>query len=205
MLFESDGRFIVGLTGMSGAGKSTACGIFDKHGFCVIDCDAVSREVVLPDAPALADIRNCFGEEIICEDGTLNRKKLAGIVFSDALQLKKLDEIIYPFITYNIIEKLAAKKSPSMILLDAPTLFESGADMLCDCIVSVTADIDICRERIMRRDSLTEEQAGKRLSSQFGPSFYEQRSDFTIRNNGDTKSFAENTEKVIIKIINEGK
>ena len=82
-----------------------------------------------------------------------------------------------------------------MIMLDAPTLFESGADVLCDVIVSVTADRESCAERIMKRDGITREQAEQRLASQHDAQFFRNRSDHCIENNGDTARFEEQLKK----------
>ncbi len=192
MLYNNDNICTVGLTGMSGAGKTTACEVFREHGFHIIDCDNVAREVVKCGRPALADIAAHFGSGILTPDGGLDRKKLGGIVFSDKQKLAELDGLIYPFIHFEIIRELTefSGTGERLFLLDAPTLFESGADIFCDCIVSVTADISVCRERIMLRDGLTAGQAEKRLLSQHDAEFYRERSDHCAENNGDREQFA---------------
>ena len=191
MLYRNDGIFTVGLTGMSGAGKTTACEVFARSGFDIVDCDEVARAVVEPGKPALEAISAFFGSDILRGDGKLDRGKLGGIVFSDAGKLKALNDIIYPFITFEIISRIisfpAGKKRP--VLLDAPTLFESGADALCDTIVCVTADREFCAQRIMARDGLTREQAEKRLGSQHDADFYRERSRFCAENKGTREEF----------------
>lgn len=191
MLYNNDNICTVGLTGMSGAGKTTACEVFREHGFHIIDCDKVAREVVKCGRPALLEIAAHFGSGILTPDGGLDRKKLGGIVFSDKQKLAELDGLIYPFIHFEIIRELTefSGTGERLFLLDAPTLFESGADIFCDCIVSVTADISVCRERIMLRDGLTSEQAEKRLSSQHDAGFYRDRSDCCAENNGSAEDF----------------
>lgn len=179
---------IVGLTGMSGAGKSTACKVFSENGWAVIDCDIVARKVVEKGKPALCEISEHFGREILFSDGGLDRKQLGNLVFSDARRLNELNELIYPYISYEIISRAEEyiMNDCMNILLDAPTLFESGADGLCDKIVSVTAPIECCIARIMERDKLTAEQAENRLKSQHSEEFYHEKSDFCVNNNGDT-------------------
>ena len=191
MLYRGDNVHITGLTGMSGAGKTTACGIFRNEGFCVIDCDIVARRVVDCGKPALAEIDRSFPEGVITPEGALDRRKLGSIVFSDREKLALLDRIIYPYITFYITAAIRelARIGGNMIMLDAPTLFESGADVLCDVIVSVTADRESCAERIMKRDGITREQAEDRLSSQHVADYYIERSEFSAVNSGSLAEF----------------
>ncbi len=183
----ADKCLIIGLTGMSGAGKTTACSIFRESGWAVVDCDIVSREVVKRGKPALSEIAEHFGNEILLPDGTLDRRRLGDLIFSDESRRNELNAVIYPYISYEIIRSAAEyiKNGSRFVLIDAPTLFESGADGLCDKIVSVTAPIDMCITRIMKRDGLTYEQAENRLKSQHLEGFYREKSDFCVRNDGD--------------------
>jgi dephospho-CoA kinase len=192
MLYVDDNVYIAGLTGMSGAGKSTAARIFAENGIAVIDCDKVARIVVEKGRPALREIAAEFTGSILTPEGELNRKKLGGIVFADRAKLDRLNGLIYPYITFEIIRMIreCADRGDRVIMLDAPTLFESGADRLCDTVVSVVGDIASCKERIIGRDGLTPEQAEQRLSSQHGADFYRERSEFCIENNGTEAEFA---------------
>ena len=191
MLYRNDGIFIAGLTGMSGAGKTTACRIFSECGFETVNCDDVARRVVECGKPALVMISRRFGSDILHPDGSLDRRKLGNIVFSDARSREELNEIIYPFITYDIVNNIAcgSAEGTGLVLLDAPTLFESGADALCDTIVCVTADKGACAERIMERDGITREQAEDRLSSQHRADYYIERSEFSAVNSGSLAEF----------------
>lgn len=178
---------IVGLTGMSGAGKSTACKLFAENGWAVIDCDIVSRIVVEQGKPALREISEHFGSDILLPDGGLDRKRLGDLVFSDEQSLNELNRLIYPYISYEIISRAEeyTVNGNMNILLDAPTLFESGADGFCDKIVSVTAPLKTCAARIMKRDGITAEQAENRLKSQHSEEYYREKSDFCVNNDGD--------------------
>ena len=202
MLYKGDNVYTVGLTGMSGAGKTTACNIFAQSGFEIVNCDEVARTVVKCGKPALAVIAEYFGKDILREDGTLDRGKLGGIVFSDAGKLKALNDIIYPFITFEIISRIVRCTSESrrLVLLDAPTLFESGADALCDSIVCVTAEKEACAQRIMTRDGITREQAEKRLGSQHDASFYIERSHYSAVNCGSLSEFEGELRVIVGKI-----
>lgn len=181
---------IVGLTGQTGAGKTTACKVFSNCGFGIINCDLVARDVVNIDNYCLNEIVNEFSEIILNSDKTLNRKTLGKIVFSDKEKLLKLNKIIHPYIIIEIkktIDELSQKFS--VIILDAPTLFESKANKLCDKIVSVIADADIIIPRIIKRDSISKENAENRLNSQHNKEFFIKNSDFVASNNGLEQEF----------------
>ena len=138
------GVMVVGLTGQTGAGKSTVSKVFAANGFAVINADNVARKVVEKGSRCLAEIEDFFGSDVISSDGTLNRKALAAIVFSDKNKLETLNTITYPYITSSILKliRLHSSKNEKLILLDAPTLFESRADDFCEIIISVLADPD---------------------------------------------------------------
>lgn len=192
---------IVGLTGQSGAGKTTVCDTFEKSGFAIINADIVAREVMSKGSECLDETVSVFGD-ILSEDGTLDRKKLAGIVFSDSDKLSIYENIIFPYIISSIKEKIDMYKKEmyNYILLDAPTLFESKADGLCDIIVSVIADRDIRLNRILKRDSITLHEAESRLNSQKNDDFYTGKSDYVIKNNGSLSELENNTMDVVNSI-----
>ena len=190
-MFTENDAYIVGLTGMSGAGKTTACEIFKAQGFGIVNCDFVSRIVVEKGRPALSELKAFFGSSVILSDGTLNRKLIGNLIFSDNSARVEFNRIIYPFISYEMIKmvKNYIDNGIKIILLDAPTLFESGTDDFCDAVVSVVADKETCLNRIMNRDSLTYEEAFNRLKSQFSPDFYRDRSSFCVENRGSADEF----------------
>ena len=182
MLFN-DNSIILGLTGMSGAGKTTACKAFRDYGFSVVDCDIVARQIVEIGKPALKELSENF-DNVILPDGNLNRRKIADIIFSEKDKLKLFNDIVYPYILYKVISDAAdyINGGKRLILIDAPTLFESGADRICDIIISVVADKEKCIDRIKERDKLTYEQAANRLSAQHDKKYYIEKSDFYIDN-----------------------
>ena len=171
---------ITGLTGMSGAGKSTVAKIFAQRGFFVIDCDKIARKTA--DNPLfLNELSQRFEEKLLNDDGTLNRKKTAEVVFADKDKNAKYFGVIFPYITYEIMTEFRSAKGE--ILLDAPTLFEAKMDMLCDNIVSIVADENVCIKRIAQRDKITENQAKARLSAQNNEQFFRAYSDYIVENN----------------------
>lgn len=167
---------------MSGAGKSTVSRVYAERGFTVVDCDLCAREVVKPGCPALQELHDRFSRDVILPDGNLDRRAVSGLIFHDPGKKVLFNKIIYPYITYNITEKI--KRGGELILLDAPTLFESRLDFICGSIVSVVADTDVCAARITARDNIPEELARSRLRSQHGAEFYRTRSEFCLENNG---------------------
>ena len=182
-----EGVMVVGLTGQTGSGKTTVCDVFSSNGFSVINADMIARKVVEKGKPCLEDIRDFFGSDVISIDGTLDRKKLASMVFTDKSQLEILNSITYPYITSEILRtiKRFSSEGRKLILLDAPTLFESRADDFCELIMSVISRDDLRKARIMERDGITEEEAVNRMNSQLEEEFFRNNSDFIIKNNSD--------------------
>lgn len=203
-LSQKKKEVVVGLTGQTGAGKSTLTKVFTEMGYAVIDADKVAR-TVSNDPDVLRKLCAVFGDEILTPDGALDRRLLAAKTFSDKEQLEKLNAVMYPPIIEKIEEQIKALKEAGeqKILLDAPTLFESGAQRLCDCKVSVLAAPALRKERIMRRDGLSSREADDRMSAQHGDRFYILRSDYIIRNNGSEQELLEQG-KLIAKRVGSG-
>ena len=199
---RSQHSIIVGLTGQTGAGKSTVAKVFEENGFRPIDADRIAREVVEPGTPCLAELADYFGEGILLPDGALHRKALAAIVFTDKKKLEVLNSIIHPYITEEIFRRINqfAQEGHILILLDAPTLFESKASDFCDLIISVLADPEIRRDRIIVRDHLTEEAALQRMQAQLPEEFFVKHSDYIIRNNADLTKLTALAEEVADKV-----
>ena len=195
---------IVGLTGQTGSGKTTICGVFEQCGFIVINADLVAREVTQKGSPCLKELVEVFGEKILTDDGQLNRKLLGGIVFGNKTLLEQLNSISYPYITAEILSRIEGfkKSGKKLILLDAPTLFESRTDDFCELIISVIAKPEIRLARIMERDGLSEEDARNRIKSQQEEQFFIQNSDFIIKNNKGMDNLQSVAKEVAEKIRN---
>lgn len=194
---------VIGLTGMSGAGKSTACKTFKAEGFDVIDCDLICRKIVEKGKPCLCEITEMFGNTVLNDDGSLNRAETGRIIFSDNEKRNLLNGIMYPYVSYIVIKAIISMDK-GYIILDAPTLFESGIDSICDSIVSIVADKDVLLERIVIRDSISREQAENRLASQHSKRYFSEKSEYLIANNGSSEEFLNEIMKTIKK-IKEGK
>lgn len=148
---------VVGLTGQTGAGKSTVSRVFVEGGFQLIDADQVCRKVQQKGSRCLADLLDFFPKEILQEDGELNRKVLGEIVFTDRSKLEMLNTICYPYIMGEILRQIRmyTAQGKKLILLDAPTLFESRADDFCDVIISVVSEESLRQQRIIARDHIS--------------------------------------------------
>ena len=190
-----DGVIIIGLTGQSGAGKSTASKLFSESGLAVIDCDKIARAAA--DIPEfLSETEKLFPGVII--DGALDRQKLAGIVFNNSLLLKRYTSLIFPYITALVFKHIRELKSAGerIIILDAPTLFESGLDVICNAVISVIAPFDVKLRRILERDGIPVELIRSRISSQHDEEYFSKRSDYVIHNDGNLDALKQNVSKV---------
>lgn len=178
---------IIGLTGPTGSGKSTVSKMLSEKGFAVIDCDLVAREVVEKGSPLLEVLCEAFGDDILLSDGSLDRKALAKKAFCDQESTELLNSIMLPFIADRINERLMllADDGAEVTVLDAPTLFESGLDSECDAVIAVLCDREIRKQRIIKRDGLTDEQAETRLKASKPDAFYKERTPHIIVSNDD--------------------
>lgn len=187
----------VGLTGPTGAGKSAASAAALKMGIKVIDCDRVAREAVKKGSKGLCALISVFGEDILLSDGQLNRARLAERAFSSDENTALLNKTILPFISELVRQQMDCDK----ILLDAPTLFESGLDSVCDCTIAVLADEKVRLKRIIARDNLTLNEAKRRISAGKSDNFFIKNADYVIYNNADGKEFINEAEALFKKIF----
>lgn len=187
-------KYVIGLTGGSGAGKSAVSEFLKEKGATVIDADAISREITKEGGIALPEIDKAFPGVI--KDGVLDRKALGRIVFTDSCKLSLLNEITHKYIKKLTEEKI--KKADGLIVLDAPLLFEAGEDVLCDKIVFVTADEEVRIKRIMKRDALSYPDAKMRIDARNLSPIME-KCDFVIENNGEILTIEKEIEDFILK------
>jgi len=178
-----EGTLVVGLAGPSGAGKSTV-GDFLKQGGCsVLNCDSLTRSPQVYSPDCIEELRAAFGEDV-APGGKLYRKELARRAFATQEGRKRLGEITFPRILKQVrqVVESAREAGTPILVLDAPTLFESGLDSICARIVVVTAAREERLSRVMDRDNLSREQAEIRFSAQQDEDFYESRADYVIEN-----------------------
>lgn len=181
-------KFILGLTGQTGSGKSSTTSVAERAGFLVINCDAVAKSVTNNNQKALNALCDAFSNEILNLNGTLNRKKLAEMAFKDKSGTELLNKTILPFIV-DEIKSIINRSDKNRIMLDAPTLFESGIDEICQKTIAVLADEKIRRKRIIERDNLTITEAENRLGAAKSDEFYIKKANAVIYNNGEVEDF----------------
>ncbi|MBO4446268.1 MAG: dephospho-CoA kinase [Clostridia bacterium] len=200
----------VGLTGTTGAGKSTVAEGLKKYGYAVIDADRIARIATEKNSPLLPKLAEAFGNDIINEDGSLNRKLLAERAFKGDFERNTLNSITHPEIIRLMNKKIhgAFWDGYEAVIIDAPQLFESGMDKSCNLIISVVAPEEVRLKRIMERDELTEELARRRMRAQLPDDFFRQNSDYVIENTGDEEALKEKilyvARMIEVKISGEG-
>lgn len=192
---------VVGLTGGIVSGKSTVAGIFEKLGAKVIDADKIARSIVCPGETSWEKIVQFFGKEILQDNQEINRKKLAGIVFSDKNKLEQLNKITHPTIIAIIKEKIAQFKDmpgdkTQICIVDVPLLFEAELEKMMDRIIVVYIEQDKQIDRLMTRNNLNREDALNRIKAQMPVKEKISRSDYVIDNNKDI-AFTEEQVKQI--------
>ena len=160
--------YVVGITGGIGCGKSMAAAYLAELGAIHIDADGISRALTARDGAALEQIRRIFGDSVFSEDGSLNRRALGDLVFSDPAAKRALEGVIHPLVQRIAMDKIeeSGKNGARVAVLNVPLLFETGMDVLCDETWTLTAPEDVQLARVMERDGLTREQAISRIESQ---------------------------------------
>ena len=195
---------VIGLCGGSGSGKSTVSQIFLERGIPSVNTDAVYHDLTSRKSPCLDALVSEFGEEILNENGALDRRALSKIVFSGDVSSenrRKLNLISHKFVLDATRDMLKAfkKDGAKAALVDAPLLFESGFNKECDAIIAVIADEKTRISRIIARDNITENAAKLRINSQLPDAYLQENSDYVIDNSGDISE----TENAAIKVLNK--
>lgn len=183
---SGEGGIVIGLTGGIATGKSTVARMFKQLGAVVVSADDMARRAVAPGEPALRDIRNAFGDDVVHPDGTLDREKLAAVVFTDEDARRRLEAITHPHIRRMMRERIAAGVAAGhVVVAEIPLLFESEpARALVGPAVVVYADAETQKERLMVRDGLTESEAEARMAAQLPMADKVARADYVIDNGG---------------------
>ncbi len=192
-------KYIFGITGGSGAGKSTVSRKFRELGVFVSDADMAARAVVSKGSACLDEIRLSFGDEVILDNGELDRKRLGQIVFSDKNKLELLNNITHKYIK-EYIEKEINSSDSDICAVDGAVIIGSPVMELCSSMVVVTADEDVRINRIMLRDGIDRKYASDRIRSQKDDKFYLSHADYIVENNGEDQELGVKIERIYSKI-----
>lgn len=195
---------IIGIAGEIASGKSTIAGIFAEYGAKIIDADAIGFDIARPQKKAWKEIVEAFGRDILEKDGTINRKKLGAIVFSDTQALQKLNEITHPAIMEKIEEEIEKHKRnrERLVIIDAALLgkFEKNTPLV-DIFIVTTADRDTQRKRLLSRDRLSPEEADLRISAQTDILTKIRRIDYTLNTSKSLQETREDVRKIIDELF----
>ena len=176
-------KFILGLTGGIGSGKSAASQWFEQHGIVVVDADVVAREIVEVGQPALLQIQQAFGDWVLQKDGTLNRRALREHIFQSNDARRILESITHPAIRQSIIQQLQDAPSPYVILV-SPLLFETNQHELTDHTLLIDASIELQIQRAAQRDDQNIEQIHRIIAAQMTREQKQQLADDIVLNDG---------------------
>lgn len=196
---------ILGITGKSGAGKTDAMSFFESRGAGIINGDLVSRRLMIAGAPVTEQLAEFFGLSILHSDGSVNRKALGALAFSDSAHVRTLNNITHPYILKEIESELEAyrQEGRELAVIEGAALIESGFCENCDKLLVIKADREKALLRIQRRDGLGEEDAARRLDAQKSDEFYEERADFVVENNGSREELFARLEEVYKEVVGQ--
>ena len=186
---------VIGLTGGSGSGKTTALAVLRELGAVCFDADAVYHELLRTDAALLAAIEAAFPGSV--DRGALQRKKLGAQVFGDAAALARLSAITQP----RVVAAIRSQLRPGLSVIDAIGLLESGLAALCDVTVAVTAPAEARIARLMAREGVSREYAAARIAAQRSDASFSAACDYTLHNTGSRAEFEEQCRNLFEKLI----
>ena len=190
---------LIGLTGSIGTGKSTVSKMLREKGVEIIDADAISRHISEVGNEGYKKIVELFGEGVLSEDKSLDRKKIGNIVFSNENELKRLNDAMHPIIMNEVENQVAELASAGLeiAVLDAPLLIESGLNEFVDFVLLIVCNEDVQIERIQKRDGLDRKQAIARIRNQMDQDKKKKYADYVIDNSKDICSLEEEVERFL--------
>lgn len=190
---------VIGLTGPTGAGKGEVSRIFAAYGLPVVNADDVYHNLLRPPSSCLTELTQTFGGQILSPNGELDRKKLGRLVFSAPASLQRLNSITHRYIMEEIHRLLEQMRKSGIraAVLDAPQLFEAGANRECGTVVSVLSDKQLRLERIMARDGIDAESAARRMEVQKSDDYFRAHSNYIIENNGSVEHLIPSVRRIL--------
>lgn len=196
---------IIGITGPTGAGKTTALSALEDLGGHIVDCDAVYHDLLVSSEPMLAELRTRYGDQVFGEDGGLNRKALGAIVFEDEQALADLNAITHKYVGLAVDDYIKAARQAGVpaVAIDAIALIESGISNRCDCTLAVTAPDEVRVRRIMAREGISEEYARLRVNAQKREEWFRENCTYVLVNDcADAETFRVKARTLFEQIIN---
>lgn len=196
---------VIGITGSSGAGKSMVSDLLEKRGYTVINADRTYHAILKSSKDMTAELTAAFGGDILGEDGHVSRRLLAAKVFgkeNTAALLHTLNQITHKYVMSEVRSRIHALEQIGVrtVILDAPQLFEAGADLLCDAIIGIVASRALRLTRIMARDGIDETAALARLNAQKSDEFFSTHCDRILENNSDKKALVANLDAILSEL-----
>jgi len=188
-------QFIVGLTGGIGSGKTTVSNLFAERGITVVDADVIARQVVKPGTPLLAAIHEYFGDNVLLEDGNLNRRWLREAIFGNQEDKKWLESVMHPAIRNELLSQLR-QASSEYAILSAPLLIENQLTRFCDRVLVVDVSEEAQYQRTINRDQSNAEQVRKIIESQVSRSTRLKAADDVIDNSGNPEQLPDQVQKL---------
>jgi dephospho-CoA kinase len=185
----------VGLTGGIGAGKSTVADLFSKRGAVVIRSDELARQVIEPQTPGFKQVTSRFGNEIVNDEGNIDRAKLAQVVFNDDVALKDLENIVHPLVRERTNQLMSEQTSETIIVNEIPLLLEKKMESLFEFLVIVISNEKNRLERLSQKGVL-EEQAKARMAKQVNDQDRKAAADFLIVNDGNLDQLEADVQKI---------
>lgn len=198
---------VIGLTGGIASGKSTVSQMIKEHGIRVVDADVIAKEAVAKGTPALQQIVQTFGEDVLLPNGELNRQQLGAIIFSDEEKRKQLNAIVHPEVRKEMLKQRdeGVSQQETFVVLDIPLLFESQLESLVDRIIVVYTTPELQLSRLMNRNDLSEEEALNRIHSQQSLEEKCKKADRVIENTQDLAFIRKQLQNILNEWEHTGK
>ncbi len=197
----ADELTVIGITGGTGCGKTTALRELESMGALIIDCDALYHELLEKNRQMLSEIDRVFPGTVV--DGRLDRKALGATVFSNEAALTDLNSITHRYISIEVEKRLRewAMQGGKLAAVDAIALLESGLGKRCRAVIGIVAEKTIRIERIMKRDGISYEYALMRVAAQYPNEYFEQKCEYVLHNNGTKDEFKKECKKLFKEVL----